>query len=248
MKRILAESFNEFVHPEEDDMPQSIESTDAWEDDEEEDIEELDVDATDMTDVEDIEIDVDPINDESLFTILSNEIKIPEPDRRVINFKLKGNYSELSGVPMAKLGNDAFLFKLENGIMKKIKIKDMILENSRAKLVKESLYDNEEWAPEESQWGKEPMPIGTEFDDEEFDDEEFEGELDLADMNVQDARDNDGTPRRNWSKRDFQKYGVDTSDIDQYLDDEDEEIEMPDVNPAGEPFSSSINRARSLRK
>jgi len=104
------------------------------------------------TEYEDIEYDVDTVEDEisndvfddDLSKTLNNEIKIPEFNRRVINFRLKGQSEPMSGIPMAKLGAEAFLFKLDNGIMKKIYLRDMITEsnnNNRAKLINEDFDD-----------------------------------------------------------------------------------------------------------
>lgn len=121
-----------------------IEAGDSWgESDEEEEIDpdELDVDTSDMENAETIELE-DDVFDNKLFKALSNEVKMLEPNRANVRFRLKGNLSKIiNGIPMAKMGNNAFLFKLRNGDMKKIFLRDVILEeerrSNRAKTVNE---------------------------------------------------------------------------------------------------------------
>jgi len=124
----------------------SIESTDDWEEPDEdiEEIDDIDVDVSDMTNVEEIDIEED-IYDDELFLALKNELKVPEFSRRPVIFRLKGDLTKiLQGIPMAKIGESTFLFKLEDGSMKKIALKDVVLEQikekyDRAKVVNE--YD-----------------------------------------------------------------------------------------------------------
>jgi hypothetical protein len=122
-----------------------IDAPDAYnsnvEDDEVIDPDEIDVDVSDMVDTDTIEIEED-VFDDKLFKTLSNEVKLLEPNRRVVRFRLKGDLGKvLFGIPMAKIGDNAFLFKLKDGSMKKIFLRDMILEeekrNNRAKTVNE---------------------------------------------------------------------------------------------------------------
>jgi hypothetical protein len=113
-----------------------IDSTDKWGDSEDEDMvdpDELDVDTTDMENADTIEIEED-VFDDKLFKALSNEVKMSEPARRNVRFRLKGDLSKaLNGIPMAKLGSNAFLFKLRDGSMKKVFLRDMVLEQEKIK-------------------------------------------------------------------------------------------------------------------
>ena len=117
-------------------------SSKAGEDDEEGPIEDIDV--TDMTGADVIEIEEDVFDDE-LLKALNNEIKLPEFSRRIVKFRVKGDLGKvLWGVPMANLSNKtstAFLFKLKDGSLKKIFLRDMVVEHenksNRAKMVSE---------------------------------------------------------------------------------------------------------------
>jgi hypothetical protein len=114
-----------------------INAPDAWndvEDEEEIDPDELDVDVSDMIDTEAIDIEED-VFDSQLQKALSNEVKMPEFSRRIVKFRLKGDLGKvLKGVPMAKMGEgNAFIFKLNNGQMKKIFLRDIILEQEKIK-------------------------------------------------------------------------------------------------------------------
>ena len=107
-----------------------IDAPDSWNnpDDEEEVTGDVDVDISDMTDVEEIEVEED-IFDDQLFKTLNIEVKLPEFSRRILKFRIKGNLKEIQyGIPMAKMGDNAFLFKLKDGKMKKIFLRDIILE------------------------------------------------------------------------------------------------------------------------
>lgn len=128
-----------------------IDTTDAWddiEDDETIDMDDIDVDTSDMENAEEIAVEDEDAFDNNLFRALSNEIKAPEFSRRTLVFRLKGDLSKIqNGVPMAKIGDNAFLFKLKDGKLKKIFLKDIILENknisNRARMVFEDYDDTD---------------------------------------------------------------------------------------------------------
>ena len=132
----------------------TINTTDAWHnsnanDEEFFDPDEVDVDVSDMVDTDTIDVE-DDVFDDNLLRALSNEVKLLEPSRRIVEFRLKGNLKKiLYGIPMAKLGENAFLFKLRDGSMKKIFLRDMVLENekpkNRAKMVNEDIFDDENY-------------------------------------------------------------------------------------------------------
>ena len=135
-----------------------IAASDSWKTLEDEDEDEIidDIDVSDMVNTDEIEVEED-IFDDKLFKTLSNEIKMIEPNRRVVKFRLKGNLNKiLYGIPMTKIGENAFLFKLKNGSMKKIFLRDMIIESiesekqqNRAKMVNETFWghDDEDYGP-----------------------------------------------------------------------------------------------------
>ena len=130
-----------------------IDAPDSWGDVESEDeevLDDIDVDVSDMTNAEEIEVEED-VFDDKLQRALSNEVKIPEFSRRVLRFRLKEKPRKiLNGVPMAKMGTgNAFLFKLNDGKMKKIFLRDIIVEqekrnDDRAYLVNEKLEENKD--------------------------------------------------------------------------------------------------------
>lgn len=111
-----------------------IGASDSWggsDEEEEIDPDELDVDTSDMENAETIELE-DDVFDDKLFKALSNEVKMIEPSRANVRFRLKGDLSKvINGIPMAKMGSNAFLFKLRNGDMKKIFLRDMVLESEK---------------------------------------------------------------------------------------------------------------------
>lgn len=113
-----------------------IGAPDAWgdsEDEDEIDPDELNVDTSDMENADTIEIEED-VFDDKLFKALTNEVKMSEPNRANVRFRLKGDLPKvLNGIPMAKLGSNAFLFKLRDGGMKKVFLRDMVLEQERIK-------------------------------------------------------------------------------------------------------------------
>jgi hypothetical protein len=140
----------------------SIDSTDDWvkpEDDDVEDFEDVeDIDVSDMTNAEELNIEEDAYDDE-LFLALKNDLKIPEFNRTTIRFRLKGDLKHiLQGIPMARIGENTFLFKLKDEGMKKIALKDVILEqvkekSNRAKNVSE--YDLHDYLDDVSNSGYE---------------------------------------------------------------------------------------------
>lgn len=113
-----------------------INSPDEWNNlDDEEIINNIDVvDTSDMENAEEIEVENDEFGGE-LETALNNEIEIPEFNRRTLTFHLSGDLEKIyNGVPMAKMGNgEAFLFKLDDGKLKKIFLKDIIVEQLKRK-------------------------------------------------------------------------------------------------------------------
>ena len=162
-----------------------IDSTDTWEDmDDEDDImpDEINIDTSDMETADEIEVEED-IFDNKLFKALSNEIKIIEPNRRFLKFRLKGIAGKsLFGIPMAKIGNNAFLFKLKDGAIKKIFLRDIILENKgtqdKAKVVFEEINWHEH--TNDNSFNRnisKTDEMDNEFD-EEFDEDEIIDKLD----------------------------------------------------------------------
>ena len=142
---IIEESLNEFakrgrpkkVSKKPTKKMRDIDVPDSWIDDndeeEEEIIDDIDVDISDMTDVENMEIEKYAFDDE-LLKALNNELKFPDFNRRTVKFRLKGDLDKLfQGIPVAKIGSEklAFLFKLQNGSIKKVFLKDMILEQEK---------------------------------------------------------------------------------------------------------------------
>jgi hypothetical protein len=121
-----------------------IDTSDSWDEDEIEDEEEeepkeedentedINVDVSDMSDAEEITVDED-VFDDKLMQLLNNEVQLPEISRGVLKFRLKGDLEKvLFGVPMIKMpSQNAFVFKLDNKVMKKIFLKDIIIEESQ---------------------------------------------------------------------------------------------------------------------
>lgn len=108
-----------------------IDTSDKWEEPDEEETILDDVDTSDMENADSIEVEED-VFDTELIKALNNEIKIPEFNRRALVFRIKGNIENIiTGIPMAKLGNNAFLFKLENGSLKKFLLRDIITEQEK---------------------------------------------------------------------------------------------------------------------
>jgi len=150
MKKIVNESLFEFNQS-------RINATDSWEEPEEDEIvDDIDIDTSDMDNAEEIEVEDEPFDDE-LSAALSVEIKVPEYNRASLQFSVKGNDDEiLSGVPMAKLsGGSAFLFKMQDGSMKKFYLKDLIVEQKKTKRKKklnEILHDDDDDDMNSSNW------------------------------------------------------------------------------------------------
>jgi len=151
--RMIEESLNEFAkrgRPRKDKTPiKKIDDVkDAWYEPDEDDevIGDIDIDTSDMDNAEEIEIEENTIYDKLLMA-LSNELKMPEFNRAKVDFTLKDDDEIHTGVPMAKLSDNAFLFKLEDGKMKKIFLKDIIVESkksNRAKCVNED-FNADSW-------------------------------------------------------------------------------------------------------
>lgn len=127
--------------------PGGIDASDKWDvaddDDEMVDPDEMDVDTSDMEGAETIEIEEEAFDNE-LRKALVNELKVLEPSRRTLRFRLKGDLEKvIFGIPMAKIGESTFVFKLKDGSLKKIKLSDVITEeergHNRAKMVSEDL-------------------------------------------------------------------------------------------------------------
>jgi len=80
--------------------------------------------------IDDDELDKEEeIFDDRLIKILTNELKVIEPNRRYLKFRFKNNLNKIYyGIPMAKLSNEAFLFKLGDGTIKKIRLNDIVAE------------------------------------------------------------------------------------------------------------------------
>ena len=132
-------------------ISKGIDSTDSWnvESDEDEilDPDEFEVDTSDM-EVEEIDVEDEDIFDDRLLKALNNEIKMAEPSRRVLRFRLKGDSGKvLQGIPMIRIGDNAFVFKLKDGSLKKIFLRDIILEQertTRAKMINEKFFDEKD--------------------------------------------------------------------------------------------------------
>lgn len=115
-----------------------INTPDSWNDlEDEEIIDDIDVDTSDMVNTEDIEVEESGFNDDNyeLQMALTNELEMKEISRRTLTFSLKQDPEKiLNGVPMAKMGNgEAFLFKLDDDKLKKIFLKDIIVEHQKRK-------------------------------------------------------------------------------------------------------------------
>jgi len=157
--------------------PKGIDATDKWDipedDDEMIDPDEFEVDTSDMETAEEIEVEEEDVFNDKLFKALHNEIKVSEPNRRVLKFRLKGDLGKvLQGVPMIQMDNNAFVFKLRNGALKKIFLRDIITEqekSNRAKMVNEYFPDEKKY-----NW----KPLSSEPEDDNLDGEECEHDVD----------------------------------------------------------------------
>jgi hypothetical protein len=122
------EENEEDIVPEEEDEENEDEEDeedeeDDWydEDEEEEDEEEKEPIIVNDDNIIDDEEEYDQLTDD-LKTILDNELNAPEFNREMLRFKNRSTLDIFSGVPMAKINNDTYVFKLANGKMKKEKI------------------------------------------------------------------------------------------------------------------------------
>ncbi|MCK9446221.1 hypothetical protein M0Q50_04950 [bacterium] len=107
---------------------------DTWYSDEDED-DNVDVNTLEPLETNNFDDDEEEFvfnNDEDenklLLSALKNEIKIPEFNRRALRFKLKNDNKYISGVPMANIRDEAFLFKLNDGSIKKYFLNKIVIE------------------------------------------------------------------------------------------------------------------------
>jgi hypothetical protein len=140
---VIEESLYEFSkrgRPKKGKSPErmrGIDSPDMWndlQDEEETPIEDINVDTSDMETADEIEVDDNGYGDE-LQAALNNEVQMLEINRRELTFRIKGDLDKVyNGIPLAKMGNgEAFLFKLDDGKIKKIFINDIIVEQQKGK-------------------------------------------------------------------------------------------------------------------
>jgi len=148
-----------------EDNDEDVEIKDDWKSDEEED--ELNPDEIDTSDMETAdEIDVpDTAFDDELLITLNNELKSPEFARRVLKFRIKGaDRRPEFGTVLAKLGNNSFIFKLQDGSLKKFKLGEIVAESIK--------YANEMQMNEN--WGEELE--NDEYVEDDYDDEDTNAE------------------------------------------------------------------------
>lgn len=119
-KRIVEDDFLKYA--EDTDLFEEISSLDSWGevDDSTEEI--------DTENIEDISFSETDIEDEDfedeIVKALKNELLVPEYNRRYVVFTDKRTGETIKGIPMAQIGNDAFLLKV-NGKLKKYKLENM---------------------------------------------------------------------------------------------------------------------------
>jgi len=164
----------------EDDEP-DVEIEDSWNKPDEDDDVEVDPDEIDTTDMETAEeIDIpDAAFDDELLMTLNNELKSPEFARRVLRFRVKGaDRRPEFGTVLAKIGDNGFIFKLQDGTMKKYKLQDIIAESIK---YPNEMHLDENWGEgfDEDDRNDEYHTLEDEgkFDDEsddEFEDESYE--------------------------------------------------------------------------
>ena len=161
------------------------EESDDWhkyEEEEEVDPDELDVDVSDMTDAEEIDIEESAFDDQ-LLTALKNELKSPEFARRVLKFRMKGDMKKkLLGTPLAKMGESSFLFKMKDGSTKKINLTDIIAESivypNQLHLNEHDDYGFEDEEGDDFDYDSRDKELFSDsFEDEEYDEDDFEDEL-----------------------------------------------------------------------
>ena len=164
MKKIIEETLFEYQK-----RKAKIDSPDEWENeisDDEEEVVDIEIDTSDMENTEEIEVEENPFEDE-LIAALTIELKIPEYNRASLAFSIRGKDDEIiHGVPMAKLSNGAFLFKLADGSMKKFYIRDLIVEQKKTrkkKKLNEILHEEDDdmfmssWSDnEDSEFNEDP--------------------------------------------------------------------------------------------
>lgn len=119
-KRIVEEDFLKYT--EDNDLFEEISSLDSWG---EVDDDTGDLDAEDIEDISFSEMDVEDENyEDEIVKALKNELLVPEYNRRYVVFTDKKTGEKVKGTPMAQIGNDAFLLKV-NGKLKKYKLENM---------------------------------------------------------------------------------------------------------------------------
>ncbi|MFA5154478.1 MAG: hypothetical protein WC554_18185, partial [Clostridia bacterium] len=162
MKKFVRENLYENIETEIDpklgpygfDMPDTIENIENNEEDENIENELDTVDSSDM-EKDEIELDDNFIERDDLKTALDLELKIKEFNRGPIEFRViprgegkRGKLGEIiTGIVMAKLNNDNYIFKTDNG-MRKFNIKDIALlenENTSGKQLNERMKDGFEY-------------------------------------------------------------------------------------------------------
>lgn len=115
MKRKLVED-NFLKYTQSNRVVEDISGTDKWnfdEDEENVDIDDIDNDDINLDDIEDIEFP-----DDEMVKAIRNELKVPEYNRRSVVFIDKRTDEKVKGVPMAQIGENAFLFKVDGKIRK----------------------------------------------------------------------------------------------------------------------------------
>ena len=125
---------DEVVLPEEIENDDDVDVKDDWETPEENETIEDEVDSIDASDMESEEIELDETPAVDIKTALDLELEMKEFNRETNEFRViprekdkRGRMGEIvTGVVMAKLSNDNYIFKTDKG-MRKFNIKDMVL-------------------------------------------------------------------------------------------------------------------------
>ena len=115
MKRFVRENLYEDVDDTED----------TWEKSEEEDevdAEDLEVDTSDM---EADEIEVDDISPSEIKDMLNIELSLKDFNRAIHKYRNRKTWETFSGAVMAKLKDDNYVFKLDDGSMRKFNVNDL---------------------------------------------------------------------------------------------------------------------------
>lgn len=122
-KKIVEDDFLKYT--EDKDLFEEISSFDSWgeiEDDAEE------IESENIEDISFSEIDInDEDYEEEIIKAIKNELFVPEYNRRYVVFTDKRTNETIKGIPMAQIGNEAFLFKVD-GKLKKYKLENMKFE------------------------------------------------------------------------------------------------------------------------